>query len=85
MIGLMGIGLLLLLMLFLDFPVAYAMFLSGFIGLCFVIPIDSALTVVFREIWEGVFFLWTHGDSFILTYGKCGFLQWDKREIVRIG
>ncbi len=53
MIGLMGIGLLLLLMLFLDFPVAYAMFLSGFIGLCFVIPIDSALTVVFREIWEG--------------------------------
>jgi len=53
MIGLMGIGLLLLLMLLLDFPVAYAMFLSGFIGMCLLIPIDSALTVVFREIWEG--------------------------------
>ncbi len=53
MTGLMGIGLLLLLMLLLDFPVAYAMFLSGFIGMCFIIPLDSALTVVFREIWEG--------------------------------
>lgn len=51
MVGLTGFGIILMLILFLKFPIGYSMFLVGFAGMAYLTSMDAAINVLGRQVF----------------------------------